>query len=204
MVARSRPVRLALSDGAFLLLAHPPHRRPQSRRSRRVDDRLSAAEPVSGRHHRRARAEPDHPGRHHRSGDRRVRDGRYRRHHRRSRQAASTGPGSDRRSAEATRTQSSSPSTRSGSGRCSIDWSRRPTPARASTTATAGCCSIPALSRRTAPSSVPTCPTTPSGAGCIEPDDRSGAELLRRAVAAATPGTLGWSTASRCRRLLGR
>ncbi len=169
MGARQGSIRLAASDRPFFLVAHAPHRGPQSRRPRRPDDRLSASEPVPRRHHRGARAEPDDSGGHHRGGGRRIGRGRHRLDHDRPGQASAARSRTDRaRPRRATKKRSSSPSIQSASGRFFIGSSRRLTLARASTTATAGCCWTHDRFPRTASWCVPICLIPPSAAALLD------------------------------------
>jgi hypothetical protein len=71
-----------------LLEPHQAHHRAQPRRARRARGRHPVPQPVAGRPHRSARAEPEGAGRDHRRGDRRFGDGRQRRDPGRPRAAA--------------------------------------------------------------------------------------------------------------------
>ena len=73
---------------AELLQPHPPHRLPQSRRPGRAGHRRALSLAIPRRPDRRARAEPAGAERDHRRRDRRLRHGRNRLHHHRSRPAA--------------------------------------------------------------------------------------------------------------------
>ena len=130
-----------------LLVADAAHRLAQSRRPRRAGRRLPAAQPFPRRHHPGAHAEPDDAGRHHRRGDL----GFGRRRHRfaagRSRQAARPRARATPRR-RATTIRSCSRSIPSASARCCTGSSRRPTRGRASSTATARCCSTRRRSAR--------------------------------------------------------
>ena len=75
---------------ALRLAFDAPHHPAQSRRPFCSADRLSLSQPVPRRPDRRAHPEPGDAERDHRLRHRVLRDGRYRRHHRRSGKAAQT------------------------------------------------------------------------------------------------------------------
>ena len=196
-VAGSRrvPCRCGASCGRTIFVEpDPPHRRPQSRRPRVLVVGFLYLNQFRDGSDRGARAKPDDAGRDHRRRDRGFGDGGHRFDHHRSRTSCcNCRPAKASAPAPTSSTTSNSRSIPSASRRCCVGWSRRPAPAPASTTATAGFCSIRASLFARRRSCAPICRRCDeAGAGpASSGSGSSSASLLPRHDLPRLPGAAG-------------